>query len=237
MQKALLLPENISHDADGGISRYLLAPHSAPEDCCSWRGVECTDGIATSFILTTYDEKRRRWSLRLPWLPQTLQYVYMKFPVIENKFTIEDLSRETRYFYMHGASCKESSLNDTFNLANLPAKIEEFRVRIDNVLHGTVYIPTLPETLEICSLFGTDIQLAVVDNSALPQDLKKITLRGGGLKVRTVDGSKVDNRIEFRPGGKRGFVQSKYSHAYIDKCLDIEDEIEMLAQRIDLEDY
>ena len=90
------------------------------EDVCTWQGMECTDGFATSlcvqYLNFTYDVR-----IQVYWLPPTLEFIHLKCIAPFEESPLIHLPRELKYLYW-----KEYYASATCIVcARLPAKMEE----------------------------------------------------------------------------------------------------------------
>ena len=196
MRNTLILPQNTVLQNDGtDIWNYLLTEISTKEDCCSWRGVECTNTEVTSFVLTHHTLGHFKWHIGIGWLPSSLRYAYIKYVVFSDPFSIVSLPRGLRFLHIHYGSTALVTQSDILNLSQLPPKMEEILLHIRDGFCGTVYIPSLPESLKLCALISADIRVAYIDNRGLPKGLKRITLTDETVKTYSTDGRKMDKRV------------------------------------------
>ena len=213
MKNALLLPENLITARDGGIFGYFLGTDSDTEDCCSWRGVECTSGTVTELVLTTYDAQERIWHVDILWLPNTIRYLCIQHSVLHSTFSLEQLPRDLQYLRIRNGMLRSEPLRKTVNLERLPRNIEELSVEMDDPLCGTVYIPSLSSKLVRCYLRSFSIRVVIVDNNSLPKNMRQVMIIGQKAKFWSVDGKKLDDRIG--PAGKPMYIYpAKYDKTF-----------------------
>ena len=229
LRNSLNLPRNAPTFHDGGIWRYLFRDDSLGEDACTWRGVGCTDGIVTHFILSTYNRRDRVFHVHVAWLPNTVEYLYFKEVFLHSNFAQQPLPKELRYLYIEYGLKYHPDRLGVFNTEILPPKMEELIVQTQHAFCGTVYIPSLPIRMVLCSITNFEIQKVIVDNHRLPKRLKRLDLCGT-RNVWTVDGSEVDKRVKLyrKNNMKLAVDQSEYSDVFAVKCQVIK--LEVLAQ-------
>ena len=226
MNNALDIFENNFMNTDGGIWNYLLRLDPLREHACTWRGVECNDtGIITHFILTTYNPERRRFHVRLSWLPNTTAYIYVNHVFLHENFVDDVLPKDLLYFHFRHGGVNSVSARSVFNTKFLPAKMEEFIMHNRYTFFGTNYIPSLPLKIVLVSLTSLDLEMAFIDNNGLPEDLKQVVLRGSGTKVTTVDGDIVDKRVSSDAEGTGRLVQSMYAKTFAEKIGAVDREV------------
>ena len=223
VERSLGYAINFDPDIDEGIWRYLLSNGATKDDCCSWRGFECVDGLLQSLAMTTFGLDERRWYLDLDWLPSSIENIFCKSVFLVRRFSVERLPRSLRYFYIFQQSgCLYPSPQGVLHLCHLPMHMEEFRMITWNAFCGVVLIHEVPKTMRVCVLTNPCISTVIVSNEGLPPSLELIKIHGA--KVICIDSKKADKRIQTNYHGSKHAELSETSKKFIDLCINIERE-------------
>ena len=196
MTQTFVLPTNIRQNW----WHYALRATSSQDDCCTWRNVECTDGIVTVVVLA----KRNAFSMLFHMLPQTVQNIHITYARMQ-RFLLRDLPRDLRFVLIMNTVVNEIPTWDkkSFHTADLPYTLEEAKIDIRTPIFNFVVIEWLPPNLRILHLgYSKFIQRVSVDNACLPDGLEKVHVRVDSNSAKAViaslHGGKVDPRISCK---------------------------------------
>ena len=201
MEQALFSETNVGQ----GLERVFFRSPGGRHHCCQWRGVECTAGKVTTFVLC--QRGYSRYSVRLPWLPHTLEFLHMDGFHLDDAFSVEQLPRSLRSCFLQNIGflgdgfdhCRPSAV---VNFANLPQNLEEFYVHSYRDLFGTLYISHMPPMMHVCVIATSSLRSVVAQNSGLSECLEIFhasRLRIGklpkGIQAHCIDEKHVDERL------------------------------------------
>ena len=185
---------------------YLCTDRPQDPDPCTWRGVDCTDGILTTFLMTQVNYNHlidgqmfaSRFLINLEWLPSTLQCVRIRKINLYNGLSTSHLPRDSRFFMLE--HCSNMGFNYDINFNKLPSQIEELDL-IGCWVQGTVLIEELPKSMHVLVISNQYIERVYIDSEKLPFPLEKIIINCYDTalhkKVRLIEvsSSKMDERI------------------------------------------
>ena len=108
-------------------------------DICDWDGIECTDGVVTTFFVYT-NHFSDGVGVEIEWLPPTLEFVHMKSARITSGSSLSTLPRALKYLYC--GFCY--GLPKTINCSELPPKMEELIIAESSFV-SAIYLDGLPQ--------------------------------------------------------------------------------------------
>ena len=196
MENALLCSSNI----DDGWWFYAMTEHIRQDDCCTWAGMECTDGILTTFCLM-WNHKRIRFFAQIHFLPPTIQYLHIKAARMD-RLALRELPRDLLCAFIESAQVvgRLPSEAGVINLADLPEKLEEGYIYVRPQLWGTVSLLHVPQTLRYFFLSNSkSIKSVVVRNAGIPDGLEKLNVHRSDAKkpaIHCVDAENPDKRVK-----------------------------------------
>ena len=151
-------------------------------DVCTWKQTECTDGIVTAIWASKLPNYQRiDHSIKMEWLPPTLQFIHVKCIPVPNLWTHMCLPRDLKYLLLMECNDLDSAA-EFFNLARIPRKMEEL-ILIDSNVRGMIRLVGLPDSMRFVffRVFNNYVKSITVDYNSLPETLK-------GLHASTYEG-------------------------------------------------
>ena len=204
---------------------YIRDAQKEAKNCCQWRGVECTEGFVTTLVNNLPQTVRVKVDIELEWLPNTVNFLYLKSVHLQQPFTAEALPRDARYAGLHTMklSAGNAHSSGTLRFDRLPPKIEEFYFTFLREEHfSVVYVPSVPSSLRMVFVMSFHRLVGVyILNAGLPAGLEAMYFEGKKCKIRSIDGEKVDARIS-----KNHVDQGNLHFAHKAHCMDILDRIQ-----------
>ena len=180
---------------------YAFGATGAGKDCCSWKVSECTDGIITGVILTSF--KRHIFALRVERLPPTVQFVHVAASQCMVRFPFRCLPRDLRYIYVESTTGQviwtNDETRDVLETADLPSKIEEVCLNLGISMYRTLSLARVPSTLRLFFIAnGNAIQRVIVENRELGSRLDAVKVfhtRPKDVKIVSTTGEQADERV------------------------------------------
>ena len=178
-------------------------------DVCTWKQIECTDGIVTSMWASDQLRKAGEWyEIQMEWLPPTLQFIHLYAIRIPNLWKFMCLPRDLKYLYLRICNdwCQPKAQID---FARLPQKMEELLV-INSNIGGTIRFDGLPETMRFVyiRILLDSVSLILVDYDRLPVALER-------LHVSNYASVDVKMKKIGKPRGVR--LQTKYRRGILEE--------------------
>ena len=210
-----------------GIRTYLQLVSANPADVCTWRGVQCTDGLVTHLHIAhqvSMYSMRAAWTLQMDWLPSTARFVHLgsiKFPI---GWHPDRLPRDLRYLYMY--FCFNSSLDAQqgtkydIDLRRLPSRMEELIV-VSSIIGRVIDLRRLPDTMRFVFIkhHPRHIDSVYIDYHLLPETLEHVHVvdfSGKGSMKRRIRQSGQPRRIRLETNLDRNmpFRGSRYMEQF-----------------------
>jgi len=167
---------------------------------CAWNGVQCVN----KFIIYIGWEKPLRMLIHsLSWLPSSLERL-----TLINQKVLEPLETRCLPHGLRLMTANFCNIPGEIDLTNLPRKIEELRLR-KNQICGVIVLTNLPPTLRELNLGGNEVRMVVGSSNCLPKSTRRANfvsvnthMKNGHMyykehkiKYKSTDGSKKDKRI------------------------------------------
>ena len=230
MQQALFMHAFVSPlNIENGWWGYSLGRHSTEDDCCSWRNVRCTDGIATSTVLSQHDFSI--FNAQIHMLPPTLMYLHITAARVR-RFYERELPRELRYVFLTisvyngpSESGETSHATQVFRTEDLPVHLEKAQIYVYTPLFHSIVIQRVPPSLQTLLIgCNTAIEYAYVDSRCLPDVLDRISMyvpsRSKKVKIVHTSSEKPDGRVETK-NSRSGELSVRLNHTGYYACIDI----------------
>ena len=161
---------------------------SESADVCTWRQIECTDGIVTSMWASREAAQSGRPNeIMIPWLPPTMRCIHLHSTRVSRLWQNPCLPRDLRYLFLEFCDDVESSV-EQIDFSFLPMRMQEF-ILIDSNVHAVIRLDGLPETMRFVYLrqYHTFVHGIIVDYKNLPRGLEGLyaSIYGGkGSKIK-----------------------------------------------------
>ena len=205
MREALKGNMLASPEDNARLWNYLCTGTDQTPDPCMWRGVECTEGIVTTFVFVrTFHEGHWRtpnnWEIEVDYLPSTLCFLHLQFIHLIDEWVPERLPRDLRYFFsMTNYIFQHNETQRGLNLRKLPQKLEELIV-FQAWFAGNLLIDSLPPSLRLLNLRMEQPKQIFISNEALPDSLETLALfsHDSKAKIYELSGKKLDPRVKKR---------------------------------------
>ena len=170
------------------------------EDPCSWRGVECVDGLVTSFVMVETKTRSRELYLDMDYLPSTVQALHLSRVYLYDTLVGSHLPRDLRYFYaLRPYNIRNIYPTRDLRMDKLPRRLEEMQVAAGRFLpvSGVLVIANLPSTLRIFIIKTLFLKQVFIDNDGIPSGIQILNFDGNGkkVKIKEMNGEKLDNRV------------------------------------------
>ena len=228
IEAALTSPRSI----EKGLWSFILGPKSTKADCCTWKVLDCEDGVAHAVLY--YRFTHFFIFIAMEALPQTIRYIHLNCEMKD--FHPRMLPRDLKYIYMRNTNVLNGNTphgwpqkaTHTLNTADFPSKLEEAILGFNSPLYKTVLMPSLPPNMRYFSISNMGhIQRLVVSNEALPEcfvlcNVYLLSERGKADLIET-QGRDIDKRVrsinmKSRTANRIQLKELRYYTPYMDKC-------------------
>ena len=197
MQHAFFLPDLQTKFWD-----LAIAPDSLKDDCCTWRNVDCSDGIVTSVVFAPYRTcfgRNNVITVALEWLPSSLQSFHVTGGRVRD-LVFRALPRSLKYIFFRSSPYNPKI--DVLYTSHLPEHLEEAHLRMSmHISLRSIVIDQIPSKLRFFDISNSNgIQRVFVCNPDLSNQLGVFRILSGTKKNRAIvhctDGTKPDFRIQ-----------------------------------------
>ena len=163
-----------------GFDRYFGDPIETGRPLCIWRGVLCTYGVVTTFVIARIQGKE--FAVNMAWLPPTLAHVHFDGATLGGRgLQAERLPRALRYLFVKDCRSEDpSAVPANFNFCMVPRKMEELYI-IRGWFAGTVDLCDLPAPMRVLQIVHQSVQTVFIDWAKLPEPIKLISLSKLGI--------------------------------------------------------
>ena len=162
----------IHHALSGVSTRVTCGDNGHLADICTWRCIECTDGMATAifFRKTLFSDNA---CVELKWLPPTIAFIHLKSTRTPSGLSLHHLPRNLKYLYLLHSS-GETPLLDC---ALLPQRMEEL-ILVESTNARSIRFSEMPTTMRFIYIrqMPSLTKCVIVDYDRLPSALEEIRL-------------------------------------------------------------
>ena len=176
----------------------------ANDDICNWRGIDCTEGLATSVDIRAVGLSDKAL-IQIDWLPPTLAFIHLKYTFVSSKSAYRPLPRELKYLYLGYCSDKTLSIDFIY----LPRKLEEI-ILIESSIYGEIRLDNMPMTMRIIHIrqFPEFIKEIFVNYDSLPPSLQEIRVTWRSNNER------LNQKVKAVGTPRSVILQTKYDRRY-----------------------
>ena len=169
--------------------RKIIAVQSATaNDPCTWSGMQCTDGILTSVLMSherifIYGNDLH---IDMDFFPNTVQFLYLKSVKYVDGWTADRLPRDLKFFCASQCvNAHDKTSSREIHMDRLPRQMEEIHLSSGEFapISGVLLIANLPPNLRICHIRSQFLRKVLVDNLSIPDGIEMLNIYGNGQKI------------------------------------------------------
>ena len=208
------------------------------DDSCTWKGIECEDGIVTSILLDRYMYDASfgvSYIVNINWVPQTVEKLHVREIHLLNGWSPERLPRNLRYLCLW--SCNHWSITfiddekerknagvstkSESNLQELPQGLEQLYI-VYGWTAGYLRMGCIPQNMRRLLICSSVLTHAFVHFEALPESLQEAcvvcTKQGKTIKVRGMGRKQHDKKVRTKMKNVGFHPFALDSRVYADFC-------------------
>ena len=185
-------------------AKFVRGGMAANEEVCTWKGIDCTDGLVTALCLhipRAVDDA----SILVEWLPPTLEFMHVTCTRIENEDSFRSLPRELRYLCW--ILCDDET--EYIDFSYLPLKMEEL-ILVDSNLSKEIRLEKMPQTMRFVHIQQSPwlTETIIINYVTLPASLKEVRM------TCMFTGSTIEHKVTAIGDPGDFHLQTEYDERY-----------------------